>query len=54
MRTEHFLRSPDHPGAYTRAEVIRLAPWAAKVVAICGGYVAFEGVDDWQIWRRQK
>jgi hypothetical protein len=32
----------------------KLAPWAAKVVKVEGGYFAFESVADAQTWRRQK
>jgi hypothetical protein len=32
----------------------KLAPWAAKVVKVEGGYLAFESVADAQTWRRQK
>ena len=28
--------------------------WAAKVVKVDGGYMCFEGVDDYNTWRRQK
>lgn len=30
------------------------APWAAKVVKVEGGYMAFESVADYAQWRRQK
>lgn len=32
----------------------KLAPWAAKVVKVEGGYIAFESVADYQTWRKQK
>ena len=31
----------------------KLAPWAAKVVKVEGGYMAFESVSDYQTWRKQ-
>ncbi len=31
----------------------KLAPWAAKIVKVEGGYKAFESVTDYQTWRRQ-
>jgi hypothetical protein len=30
------------------------APWAAKIAKVCGGYMAFESVTDWEIWKNQK
>ena len=32
----------------------RRAPWAAKVVKVEGGYLAFESIADYETWRRQK
>jgi len=32
----------------------KLAPWAAKIVKVEGGYMAFESVSDYQTWRKQK
>jgi hypothetical protein len=46
-----------------RRELIRLrtqngakrrAPWAAVIVPIYGGFLAFESVDDFIIWKAQK
>lgn len=38
----------------TRAEAVKLAPWAAKLVKVSGGYMAFESVADYNTWRTQK
>jgi hypothetical protein len=38
----------------TRAAAVKLAPWAAKIVKVEGGFMAFEFVTDWQAWKRQK
>lgn len=41
--------------AAKRASVARkLAPWAAIVVKVCGGYKAFESWSDYQVWRNQR
>lgn len=32
----------------------RRAPWAAKLVKVYGGWMAFESVTDWEIWKNQK
>lgn len=32
----------------------KLDPWAAKIVKVEGGYMAFESVSDYQTWRKQK
>ncbi len=29
------------------------APWAAKIVKVDGGYMAFESIDDYNTWKRQ-
>lgn len=47
MRTE-FLQ------VKTAAQARNLAPWAAKVVKVEGGYRAFESVADYEAWKRQK
>lgn len=38
----------------SRAAAKRRAPWAAKIVKVCGGYMAFESVSDYVTWRQQK
>lgn len=38
----------------SRKTAWRRAPWAAKIVKVEGGFMAFEFVSDWQIWRNQK
>ena len=40
--------------AATSKQARLLAPWAAKVAKINGGYLAFESVADYQTWRKQK
>jgi hypothetical protein len=32
----------------------KAAPWAAKVVKVQGGYIAFASVADYETWRRQR
>jgi hypothetical protein len=32
----------------------KLAPWAAKIAKVEGGYLAFESTRDYDDWRRQK
>ena len=29
------------------------APWAAKIVAVEGGFMAFESVSDYETWEKQ-
>lgn len=31
----------------------RRAPWAAKIVRVEGGFIAFECLSDWDTWRNQ-
>ena len=40
--------------ATTAAAARRLAPWAAKVAKVSGGYIAFESVSDYETWRNQR
>ena len=40
--------------ATTAAQARKLAPWAAKVVKVDGGYMAFESVADYMTWKAQK
>lgn len=48
MRTEFF------PGNVSRYFVTRQCPWAAKVVKVEGGYLAFESIADWKTWQKQR
>ena len=32
----------------------KLVPSAAKIVKVCGGYMTFTTVTDWQTWRKQR
>jgi hypothetical protein len=38
----------------TLKEARAKAPWAAKVVRVEGGYMAFESISDYATWRNQK
>lgn len=38
----------------TRYEAKKAAPWAEKIVKVCGGYMAFESLEDYRIWKNQK
>ena len=38
----------------TAREARTLAPWAAKIVKVTGGYMAFESIADYQTWAAQK
>ena len=47
MRIE-LIRLKTHTGAKKRA------PWAAIIVPIFGGFIAFEAIDDFIIWKAKK
>lgn len=47
MRTEMIQ-------AATAAQARKLAPWAAALAKVDGGYMAFESLDDYATWKRQK
>lgn len=40
--------------AKSAAEARKLAPWAAKIVKVDGGYMAFESLTDYRTWQKQK
>ncbi len=40
--------------AKSASEARKLAPWAAKVTKVEGGYRCFASVADYQAWRRQR
>lgn len=40
--------------AKTRKQAAKLAPWAADMVKVDGGYMAFESADDADTFRSQK
>ena len=37
----------------TRSTAVRRAPWAAKIVKVDGGYMAFESEADYDAWKNQ-
>lgn len=38
----------------TRKEAVKQMPWAAKIVHVCGGYMGFESIYDYEVWKNQK
>lgn len=40
--------------AKTAKEARKIAPWADKIVKVEGGYLAFESVSEYKIWKNQK
>ena len=38
----------------SRKQAKAQAAWAAKIAKVEGGYIAFESVADYAIWRKQK
>lgn len=40
-------------GCKSARQARKLAPWAAVVRLVCGGYMAFESVADAKTWRGQ-
>lgn len=47
MRTE-FIEAPTKVAAY------HTAPWATIIVPVCGGFKAFESLEQYKTWRAQK
>jgi hypothetical protein len=38
----------------TRYQALKIAPWAAVIAKVAGGFLAFEFNADYATWRRQK
>ena len=38
----------------SRKKAINECPWASKLMKVCGGYIAFESVEDYRIAKNQK
>lgn len=38
----------------SRSTAARQYPGAARIVKVCGGYAAFDTLDDYRTWRNQK
>lgn len=37
-----------------RRTAVRRAPWAARIVKVDGGYMAFESMSDYLTWQSQR
>jgi hypothetical protein len=44
----------EHIDADSHYQAKKLAPWAAKIAKVEGGFLAFESVRDYDDWRRAK
>jgi len=44
----------EHIECKTAKQARSKAPWAAKVVKVEGGYLAFESIADWRAWANQR
>lgn len=38
----------------TRRTAVRRAPWAAEIIKVSGGYMAFESIADAEAWKAQR
>jgi len=38
----------------TRKTAINRAPWASIIIKVDGGYLAFESITDYAVWKNQK
>lgn len=43
-----------HLDCKTAKQARELAPWAAKIVKVEGGYLAFESLTEWSTWKGQR
>lgn len=37
-----------------RYQAIKLCPWASRATKVCGGYMCFESITDYEIFKNQK
>ena len=38
----------------SRYKAKKAATWAAVVTKVCGGFIAFESVEDYYVWKTQR
>lgn len=38
----------------SRKTAKKRAPWASRIAAVCGGFLAFESIYDYTVWRATK
>ena len=38
----------------SRYQAKKQCPWAIKTAKVCGGFICFESVTDYKIWKNQK
>ena len=38
----------------SRYKAKKAAPWASKIVKVCGGFMAFESMEDYRVWKGQR
>jgi hypothetical protein len=50
--TQTFIDSKK-TGVETTAQALDYAPWAAEIIEVEGGFMAFESSDDAATWRSQ-
>ena len=50
MKTQFF---PQEEGWNARRVALE-ATWAAEIIKVCGGWLAFESIEDLRSWRNQK
>ena len=52
---QQFIEMPD--ATYSAKDLKKaheIAPWAAKIVKVGGGYIAFASISDYDMWRKQR
>ena len=38
----------------TKGQAAKSCPWASKIAKVYGGFMCFESVDDYRIWKNQR
>ena len=47
------MRTEMHAGV-TRKQAVAAMPWACKIRKVCGGYMGWESITDYDTWRNQR
>ena len=53
LMRQGFYECDEH-NRKNRKKAVEEMPYASKVVAVVGGYMGFESLDDYRIWNNQK
>jgi len=53
VANKDLAQASDFLVAGSEEEVMELCPWACRVVEVEGGWMAFEDLDEYEVWANQ-